>query len=298
MKHSLAVTLILVGIFLVSQLVGLAITNQYIDHFTTEETGVVTFTSLPYNITRPEVEPSTSFVYIIAAIILGTALVFLIIRFKALSLWRFWFFLSVFITLTVAFAAFINQLAAGLLALIFAIWKVYRPNVYVHNLTEIFVYGGLAAIFVPIINLFAAGILLALISCYDAYAVWKSKHMIALAKAQSKAKLFAGLFIPYSIPKAIPKGAKVKVMKIKTAILGGGDVGFPLIFAGVVMKGLMLTNTVGIGFLKSLVIPAVTSVALLWLLVKADKDKFYPAMPFLTAGCFIGYGIIWLLGWV
>ncbi len=296
MKHSVTVTLILVGIFLISQLVGLAITNQYIDHFTTEETGVVTFTSLPYNVQRPQVEPSYSFAYILVAILLGTGLIFLIIRFKVFSLWKFWFFLSVFITLTVAFAAFINQFVAGFLALLFAVWKVYRPNVYTHNLTEIFIYGGLAAIFVPIINTFAAGILLALISAYDAYAVWKSKHMISLAKAQAKAKLFAGLFIPYKLPRAsIPKGAKVA--KIKTAILGGGDIGFPLIFAGVVMKDLMLTNTVWIGFLKALIIPVLTSAALLWLLLKADKDKFYPAMPFLTAGCFAGYGIIWLLGW-
>ncbi len=293
MKHSLAVTLVLVGVFLISQLVGLAITNQYIDHFTTEETGVVTFTSLPYNVSRPEVEPSTSFAYIIIAILIGTGLIFLIIKFKVFRLWKLWFFLSVFITLTVAFAAFINQFVAGFIALALAIWKVYRPNVYIHNLTEIFVYGGLAAIFVPIINIFAAGMLLALISAYDAYAVWKSKHMIKLAKAQANAKLFAGLFIPYKIPKAAAKG---KTIKIKTAILGGGDIGFPLIFAGVVMKDLMLTNTVGIGFLKSLVIPLLTSAALLWLLMKAEKDKFYPAMPFLTAGCFVGYLIVWLIG--
>ena len=57
MKHTFGVTLVLVGIFLISQLVGLAVTNQYIDHAATKETGKVTFTSLPYNISRPEIAP-------------------------------------------------------------------------------------------------------------------------------------------------------------------------------------------------------------------------------------------------
>lgn len=29
----------------------------------------------------------------------------------------------------------------------------------------------------------------------------------------------------------------------------------------------------------------------------AEKDKFYPAMPFVTVGCFVGLAIIWL-GWL
>ena len=68
-----------------------------------------------------------------------------------------------------------------------------------------------------------------------------------------------------------------------------------LIFAGVVMKGLMLTNPELIGFLKVLVIPLFTSIALLLLLIKSQKDKFYPAMPFLTAGCLVGYGVLYLI---
>ena len=38
-----------------------------------------------------------------------------------------------------------------------------------------------------------------------------------------------------------------------------------------------------------------TGIALLILLMKGDKDKFYPAMPFLSVGCLIGYGIFLLL---
>ena len=79
------------------------------------------------------------------------------------------------------------------------------------------------------------------------------------------------------------------------AIFGGGDIGFPLLFAGVVMKDLMLQNPELIGFLKTLVIPVFVSFALLFLLVKGKQDKFYPAMPYLTVGCVVGYIVVLLL---
>jgi len=92
---------------------------------------------------------------------------------------------------------------------------------------------------------------------------------------------------------------KLKKVPLKTAILGGGDIGFPLIFAGVILKGLVLTNPLWVSFLKIVIVTLFTSLALLWLLVKSEKNKFYPAMPFLTAGCLAGYGVLLLVNlWV
>jgi hypothetical protein len=45
----------------------------------------------------------------------------------------------------------------------------------------------------------------------------------------------------------------------------------------------------------SLIVSVCAAAALLTLLLKAQKDKFYPAMPFITAGCFGGYAIIALI---
>jgi len=294
MKHTLQITLILVAVFLVSQGVGLYVVDSYFDHEALAETGELAYGDLPLSIERPEIEEGQSFIYILVAILIGTVLLLLLIKFKKMTLWRIWFLLAVVLTLAIAFSAFMDQRVALTLALIFGFIKVYKPNVIVHNLTEIFIYGGLAAIFVPIMNMFAAVMLLVLISIYDMYAVWKSKHMITLAKFQTDSKVFAGLSIPYSMPKK-GKGKKVKVKEcIRTAILGGGDIGFPLIFAGVVMKGLFVAG-VSFVFLKVMIIPIVTSIALLLLFIKGKKDTFYPAMPFLSAGCFLGYGILLLV---
>ena len=82
MKHHIRVTLLLVGIFFLSQVIGLFVINGYIDHGALKDTGDVSFTALPYNVERPDVDQSTSFWYIISAILLGTILLLLIIKFR------------------------------------------------------------------------------------------------------------------------------------------------------------------------------------------------------------------------
>ncbi|MFH0979127.1 MAG: presenilin family intramembrane aspartyl protease [Candidatus Woesearchaeota archaeon] len=301
MKHTLKITLLLVGIFMAAQIVGLLVTNQYIDHQTSIATGNITFTQLPYNIERPPVEQSSSFVYIIIAVLLATIIMFLLIKFRTPWLWKVWFFLAVILCLTISIGAFVNKYVALAIAVILAVFKIFRPNIYIHNLSEVLIYGGLAAIFVPIMNVFASVMLLILISIYDVIAVWKSGHMIKLAKFQTESKVFAGLLIRYKAEKTgMPKiGKKIEQKQAaeepRNAVLGGGDIGFPLLFAGVVMKGFMLQNGFGIAFLKALIIPLFAAIALLLLLLKAKKDRFYPAMPFISAGCFVGYAIVMLI---
>jgi len=303
MKHSLRITLLLAFVFFITQLIGLAITNQYIStkeyidpetHLTVKE---IVSLDLPYNIERPEVEQSTSYIWIVAAVISGTLLLLLLIRYNKFNLWKLWFFLAVLTTMAIAFSAFLPQMAAAALALMLAILKLYKPTTITQNLTEIFIYGGLAAIFVPILNIFAAFMLLIIISIYDIIAVNKTKHMISMAKFQAKSKVFAGFMFPYEKTEdsALKEIQKKRQSGVRLAVLGGGDIGFPLLFAGVIMKELMLTNPEIIAFLKTLAIPFFVTFALLYLLLVGKQDKFYPAMPYLTLGCIVGYLFILLV---
>ena len=266
MKHTLKVTLIILGIFLLAQLVGLYVT----DHFSIQD-------QLPMNIERPEVSETGSFFTLLIFIFLATALALLLIKFALFKIWKFWFLLSVFFTLTVTWSAFMWEWLAIVLAIIFALLKIFRPTPLVHNFTEIFIYGALAAIFVPLLNLLTVSLLLIAISIYDYIAVRKTKHMVKLAKSQSKAQIFAGILIPYG--------------KKKVAMLGGGDIGIPLLFGGVVMK------TFGFGLLdpRTYIVPLFAALALFYLFYTADKKKFYPAMPYVSAGCFIALALIYLI---
>lgn len=293
MKHSLSVTIILLALFLAAQFIGLAIVYKYIDQDKTATEGTIIFKELPIG-ERPPLEEKTSFVSVILAIIIGTALFLLLIKYNWIFIMRLWFLLAVIVSLTMALGAFFSPLVSFVIALILGSWKLFKPNVWIQNGTELFIYSGLAVIFVPLFNLVSGVILLILISLYDAYAVWKSKHMITLAQSQSKAKLFAGLLVPYTVGKSVSviktkiKTAAARKSTFRTAILGGGDLGFPLIFAGIVLKEM--------GLWQSLIIPPCAALGLAVLLWNSQEKKFYPAMPFISAGCFMGLGIVWLLG--
>src|SRR3989338_1987934 len=263
MKHRLDVVIILFLLFLTAHFTGLLILNHYND---TKE--------LPYKIQPPETKEKTSFIVIFIVILVSTFIALLLIKFRAMRLWKIWFFFSVFIALAIAFSSFLNSKIAFFIALVLALWKIFKPNVIIHNFTEIFLYGGLAALFVPILNLFSIIFLLILISVYDYISVYKTKHMIKLAKFQLKSKMFTGLSIPYR---------KKKI----SAILGGGDIGFTLLFSGVVLREF--------GLIDAFIVSLVTGLSLLTLLFLGKKNKFYPAMPFLTIGCFLGLLIVYLI---
>lgn len=262
MKHTYPVTIVLVLLFFAAQIIGLFVSSQYLKG-----------NELPLNIERPEIEENQSYIPIVFAIIISTVIALILIKFKSVKIWKLWFLLSVFICLTIAFSAFLPQIISIIIALVLALVKIFSKNIFSYNITELFVYGGIAGLFVPILGISSVSILLILISLYDMIAVWKTKHMVKLAKFQSESNIFAGLYIPYK--------------KNRQAILGGGDIGFPLLFAGVILKEFNFTSAI--------IVSIVTTLSLLALFMYAKKNKFYPAMPFLTAGCFIGYLIVFLI---
>jgi len=283
MKHNLRITLTLVFLFIGAQAAGLFVTDAYIDKAQTQATGQTQWKELPtiagVPVERPEMHPSTTVWYVLIAILIGTLLILLIIKLGKVLIWKVWFFLAILLCLQISLGAFLPDLFALILAALLTFFKLIKPNVIIHNISEIFVYGGLAAIFVPILTTVYAFILLLLLSLYDMYAVWKSKHMVKLASFQAEKGIFAGLMIPYKYPK--PGKKKIKV---KTAVLGGGDIGLPLIFAGTLLK----TNPLW----HALIVSLFATLSLLALLLASKKNTFYPAMPFLTIGCALGYVVV------
>jgi len=257
MKHNLQVTLILIGLYLLAQYIGLFVTSVYLEK------------TLPFDIERPELDETYSFLQIFVAILIVTFLVMFIVKYEVGIVWKILFFISIWYTVMLSLSSFLIPNLALVLGLVAGYFKVFQKNIVVNNLIELFVYGGLAALFVPILTLVSISLLLVLISIYDMIAVWKTKHMVKMAKFQTKEGIFPGFMIPYG--------------KDRVAILGGGDVGFPLIFAGVVYS---------VYGLLALVVPVMVAVSLFLLFYFGEKSKYYPAMPFLSIGCFVGFGLV------
>lgn len=300
MKHNPKIIIILLSMFIITQFIGLYVINYY---------------SLPANELplgmgettvdlQCEINSFSDFfkcteylTTIIFAFVIALTIFFFLTKIKAELIIRLWFFFVVIIALLIAFQSLLPQMNyvfwISLLAAVFlGFLKVFRQNMLVHNITELFVYPGIAAVFVPLLNIYSVLILLILISIYDMWAVWHSGVMQKMAKYQiNKVKTFSGFFIPYLTKKVKLQmkraGLRKKKIRVNVAILGGGDVVFPIITAGVVM----LT----FGLFYSLFVIAGAALGLLYLFIKSEKKKFYPAMPFITAGIFIGLGIAWLI---
>ena len=197
MKHNVKITIILLSMFLITQFIGLFVVNFYF--------GI----NLPYGFgeSGADIEATSGFISIIIAFIIAIALVMLLTKFKAKFVMKLWFFVVVMIALGLSFTAILWTISPGyklipfaalLFALPLALSKIYNRNFLSHNLSELLIYPGIAAIFVPILNVLYLIIFLVLISLYDAWAVWKSGIMQKMAKYQiDHLKIFSGFFVPY-----------------------------------------------------------------------------------------------------
>jgi presenilin-like A22 family membrane protease len=307
MKHPVKTTVLLIALFVIAQLVGLTLINFSIQSVDINiETGEVALNHTTTAIgERPDLAGIYSFLYLLFGILIGTILLLVLIRFRQVKIWKAWFLLAVFLAQSVAFGIFLPQVVALALALALAWIKIYRPNPWVHNITEIFMYAGIAVLLVPILDVTWTLVLLLAISIYDAWAVWKSKHMVKMAEFQKASSVFAGLMVPKkgevkndSTARTPAPGKKLRAVPESSgghAILGGGDIAFPLLFAGVVMEGLLLAGTSRLeALLTSLLITLGATIALSVLFYISKKNRYYPAMPFITAGCLFGWVLTFL----
>ena len=302
MKHNLKITAIILIMFVITQFIGLYV----VDYYSSEEN------KLPFGLETPEIEKQSDYSIFLGAIIfafiIAIFLFFFLTKFKIAFVLKLWFFVVVIIALSITLFSITRNfdkflfgipLIAVLIALPLAIIKIFRRNFLVHNFTELLIYPGIAAVFVPLLNIYTIIGLLVLISIYDMWAVWKSGIMQKMAKYQiNKLKIFSGFFVPYLSKQMRTKikgwkktmkktELKKKKIKINIAILGGGDIIFPIITAGVMLKTL--------GLIPAILVIAGATFGLGYLFFFSEKKKFYPAMPFITGGILVGIALSYLL---
>jgi presenilin-like A22 family membrane protease len=313
MKHSFKITLILISMFLVAQLIGIGVSHLYspqnlqstVYDSTSGKNLTLNFTThnLPYGLEPPqELEPQGNLISIIIAFIIAISIMFFLMKFNAEIFLRIWFFVVVILALSVTIFAPLQSFSythASLIALAISVplayLKIFKRNLIIHNLTELLIYPGIAAIFIPLLTISTTSILFIVFSLYDMYAVWHAKFMQKMAKYQmDKVKVFSGFFIPYlsgkdkiAVNQTKNSKKKQKTIKVSVAILGGGDVVFPIILAGVVLQAL--------GFIPALLVAVGATLGLAFLFKISEKGKFYPALPFIAVGCFIGLGLGYLI---
>lgn len=188
------------------------------------------------------------------------------------------FFLSIFGSTLVAF----------IISFTLTLYRLLKPNVLLHNFTVIFASSGAAAMLGIGLNVFNVVVLLAIISLYDVIAVYKTKHMIFLAKEMISAQTMFGFIIPENmyawktlLKEALPGQGFL--------FLGGGDIVFPALLA---------VSAFQISPVASWLVIFGSSVGLYantYLFINQEKPKAIPALPLIALGAVFGLGLFYLL---
>lgn len=154
------------------------------------------------------------------------------------------------------------------------------PSVFVHDILMVLGLAGTASFFGLGFTPSVVVALLLIFSVYDFIAVYKTKHMVLMAKEMIEKKVILGFIIPKEF-KYFKDGLKGVKPGGDFMILGGGDVIFP---------GLLAVSAVPTGFLKALAIVLFSLAGTFfsyWIFTK-EKEPI-PALPPIALFAIIGY---------
>lgn len=207
---------------------------------------------------------------------------------------QIFFVLAVFSGLDILFSTFTGEPTATILAAGLIILRFVRPTVWLHNLVVIGGLAGIGAMLGITILPRDAIILLIILAVYDVIAVYKTKHMVKMAKVMIKKRVILGIIIPEKILGLKASMADVEQDKIpikrilkpnergKFMILGGGDLVLPLLLIASVANQNIWQSVIILVF-------ALLGLLAMHLLFIKLKSKPMPALPPLAVFSILGY---------
>lgn len=236
----------------------------------------------------PKIEATPSF---FSQFILSTAVVVTIVLsiirfvksgFKKRVLLKAIFLLAFFFGSLIFFEVWLGEPISLILVLFLVFLWLKMPNIFTHNLLLISGMAGLGSYLGLGLTPETVAILLVIFSIYDVVAVYKTKHMVKMAKGMVEAGALPGLILPSKL-------SELNTPLEKTSfggnflILGGGDIVFPLLFSVSLLQE---------GIIKSITIALFSALGLLtsfWIFFKQKERRAIPALPPIAFFSIIGY---------
>lgn len=175
--------------------------------------------------------PAISWWQFLLAFGIGTAIVLGLIRimhggFFLRLFFLFAIFSGTFITLNIFIAAGWAFIFSLFLIFLYIIW----PYVWLHNLVLVLTLPGIAALLGVSLNPWTVVLILIIMSVYDYVAVYKTRHMVRMAKAVISGRAIFAMIFPEHW-----QGFKSRLSEVHPGegfmMLGTGDFVFPLIMA-------------------------------------------------------------------
>jgi len=204
---------------------------------------------------------------------------------KRKTIFRAIFFISIFIGGMISLSVFIPDIFSFIILLVlFLAWKKYSI-ILLHNLMVCLSIAGIGVIMGSVFDPIAIVIFLVLFSVYDFIAVYKTKHMIKMAKEMVKTKAIMGIITPFSFSGLLDDFGKKK--KGDFLILGGGDLAFPLF--------LVSSVTINYGVKEALFLTVFCTIGLaasFSLFIFQKKRRAIPALPPIAFFSILGYLVL------
>ena len=263
----------LIILFIITQFLGLFVGYQII--LTGQQQGIIT--SDPNDVVNA--------VGLIVYILVFTAILLIIMKYyKGFGLFKGLEALVIFGTGLTVFSIFVDYRIAIVLTIILILSRIaFKENIMLRNVSSIIASVGAGALIGTALGLIPVVTFVVLLSIYDYIAVFKTKHMVTLAKGITKKNL--------SFTFAMPT-------KQHTFELGTGDIVIPLTFAVSVLGITSLKFAFPINFISPILILLGSLIALLFTIDYSSKNigKALPALPPQAVTMIVMLGISFALG--
>jgi len=241
--------------------------------------------------------PRVSIGEFIVHFLIATAFLFLIIRVVTVkkrkkALFKFLFTAAVFLGGWTTLNIWIGDLPSLVLMTTLIVWWWKKPSVIIQDACVVLAIAGTGSLLGLSFNPEVVVILLALFSLYDIVAVYKTKHMVKLAKEMIESKAVLGLIIPQDF-----LGFKSSLQDLqpggKMLILGGGDIVFPLFLCAslVPSEGLSSSLVVALFSLAGLTLS-------FYLFLSQEDRKPIPALPPIAFSSIMGFLMVRLFNFL
>jgi len=237
--------------------------------------------------------PQISFPQFILNFLLATLFILLILRFVKFekekgTIFKILFILAVLLGGLLFLETWLPEHLSLIFIFVLIFWWLKKPSVLIQDLLIILGIAGTGSILGLSLNPLTVVALLIIFLIYDFIAVYKTKHMVRMAKAMLESRAILAIVIPPNI-----FGFRESLEKIqpggKFLILGGGDIAFPLIFS---------VSLIPSGIFNSLIVALFSLIGLFasfWFFTKQKERKPIPALPPIAFFSIIGYLITKIL---
>ena len=237
--------------------------------------------------------PQISFSQFILNFLLATLFIFLILRFVKFekekgTIFKILFILAVSLGGLLFLETWLPEPLSLIFVFVLIFWWLKKPSVLIQDLLIVLGIAGTGSILGLSLNPLTVVALLIIFLIYDFIAVYKTKHMVRMAKAMLESRAILAIVIPPNI-----FGFRESLEKIqpggKFLILGGGDIAFPLIFS---------VSLIPSGIFNSLIVALFSLIGLFasfWFFTKQKERKPIPALPPIALFSIIGYLITKIL---